>query len=157
MSVAVKMIRSGRHGRRLEVGMAATLRDGDLNPVDVDIEDISVSGFRMLTALPFDLGERFTIGITGLGMQSAVIARQFAEGYGCEFTESVSQSYIDRLQEFGNPENIAQFSVGESLQDEQDDSAAGDQRYPAKVRVAMIVGSATICWVLVLLAAKSVL
>uniref|UniRef100_UPI0035CBA8A1 PilZ domain-containing protein n=1 Tax=uncultured Sphingomonas sp. TaxID=158754 RepID=UPI0035CBA8A1 len=142
MALAAQMI-CGARADRLSVDLDATLRDAQARPIAVEIEDISATGFRMQTSTLLAVDDEITIGIAGLGMRPARVVRQQDTYYGCLFLESVPQAAIDLLQ-FGPQETVTQFTAARSYEPE---AAPRDDRYPLPVRLAIIVGLAAACWI----------
>jgi len=149
MTVAVNMICSERGARRLEVDIDATLRSAGGHRVDVELEDISISGFRMLTSVDLKDGELITIGLAGLGMQPAVVVRRMSGRYGCQFINAVSQSYVDRIQ-FEKPNTITPIVPGAPTSDTRARLPNADNQPPIGRRVIIILGLGIASWALAL-------
>ena len=89
MAFAAKLYQDDRSADRLAVDLSATLRKADLVPVDVGVEDLSASGFRIVTDEILPDGGEITIGISGLGRRRARVVRRDGNRFGCEFLEPV--------------------------------------------------------------------
>ena len=94
MAFAAKLYRDARSSDRIAVNLNATLRKSSSAPLDVAIEDLSVTGFRLVTDQALTNGTAVTIGISGLGRRAARIVRRDGKRFGCEFLEAVSASQL---------------------------------------------------------------
>ena len=94
MAFAAKLYRDARSSDRVAVNLNATLRKPSSAPVDVAIEDLSVTGFRLVTDEALTSGAVVTIGISGLGRRAARIVRRDGKRVGCEFLEAVSANEL---------------------------------------------------------------
>ena len=98
MALAAKLYRDERTADRQAVSLDATLRKPDQRPVDILIEDLSATGFRMTTKEAISLDDAISIGISGIGRRDARIVRRSGSSYGCEFVVSVDRAEIERAQ-----------------------------------------------------------
>ena len=94
MAFAAKLYRDARSSDRVAVNLNATLRKPSSAPVDVAIEDLSVTGFRLVTGEALTSGAVVTIGISGLGRRAARIVRRDGKRFGCEFLQSVDAAQL---------------------------------------------------------------
>jgi hypothetical protein len=85
MAVSARLYQDLRGSHRHNVAVESTLRDGTLRPFDVVVEDLSATGVRVPAVTPLAPGALITLGIPGIGMCNARVARVDARGYGCEF------------------------------------------------------------------------
>ncbi len=80
-----------RAADRQRVDLDGTLRhEDDHRPVDVMIEDVSATGFRMSCAERLPVNAVIWIGIAGLGRHQARIVRSGGGEYGCRFLTPIS-------------------------------------------------------------------
>lgn len=91
MSIAAKLYRDQRSGERYAVDLPATLRAHGDRPVDVAIDELSQSGFRLLSPTPLPATCDISIGIAGVGMRTVHVIRQSDGGYGCAFAAPLTQ------------------------------------------------------------------
>ncbi len=98
MGLAAKLYRDERAADRQAVALDATLRKPDQQPVDILIEDLSVTGFRMAGAARLALDAIVTVGISGVGRREARVVRQSDDHYGCEFLMPIAPAEIARAQ-----------------------------------------------------------
>lgn len=144
MAVAAQLI-CGARADRLSVELDATLRDARAQPIAVEIEDISASGFRMQTTTALAVDDEITIGIAGLGTRAAIVVRRQDGDYGCLFFQPVPQAEIDALR-LGPLETVTPFGPARAFAPA---AAPEIERYPVGRRVAIILGLATASWVVV--------
>ena len=85
MALAAKIHRSERGYERRPIDIASTLRDRDWTAIDVVIEDVSQTGFRIQQGPELALNEPITLGLPGMGTRAASVVRKTSGGYGCEF------------------------------------------------------------------------
>lgn len=85
MGIVAQLYRDARHGERYPVALEATLRDAGPVPFDAAIEDLSVSGFRVSAPAELTVGDEIAIGIAGIGVRKARVARSDGTVHGCEF------------------------------------------------------------------------
>lgn len=87
----------GRRAQRLDVRMKAALRQTGSTKFDVDVLDMSVSGFRFDTAYNLHEGARVWLTVPGLeGLESQVMWRQGFH-YGCAFTQPLHTAVFDHI------------------------------------------------------------
>ncbi|HEX8486533.1 PilZ domain-containing protein [Sphingomonas sp.] len=94
MAVNARLYRDLRGSPRYSVVMDSTLRDESLRPFDVVVEDLSATGVRVPAVADLDTGALITLGIRGIGMCNARVARVDDHGYGCEFLFPLSDDEL---------------------------------------------------------------
>lgn len=158
MVFATQMICLERGADRVRVELDTTMRDTDANPIDVSIDNFSASGFQMLSSVNLQVGETITVGLPGRGMERATVVRSAPGRYGCSFVYPVSESYVAQLRS-GTPNTVTPFPGVSSLAEIQHGAAvlSNDDRFPLKVRVAVILGLAATFWGLVIAAGALIL
>ncbi|MDP1028072.1 PilZ domain-containing protein [Sphingomonas sp. KR1UV-12] len=105
MALTAQLFRADdeRASDRQSVNLDGTLRQqDDHRPLDVMIEDLSTTGFRMSCSEPLTLDSTVTIGIAGLGRHTARVVRSAAPYYGCRFVVPVDISGADAIPSSGN-------------------------------------------------------
>lgn len=88
MALTAQLFRADdeRAADRQTVNLDGTLRqEDDCRPVDVTIDDLSATGFRMTCAERLPVNAMVSVGIAGLGRHSARVVRSSGEQYGCRF------------------------------------------------------------------------
>ncbi|MBL9068414.1 MAG: PilZ domain-containing protein [Sphingopyxis sp.] len=88
----------GRRSERAAVQARARFREPGLNPFDVDLFDLSSTGFRMVTSFRPDIGKHIWVNLPGLQPLEAVVRRAEGNNYGCEFVYPLHPSVAAHLQ-----------------------------------------------------------
>ena len=87
----------GRRAQRLDVRMKASLRETGCTKFNVDVLDMSVSGFRFETAYSIAPSTRVWLTIPGLAALEAVVAWQDRFRYGCYFVDPLHIAVFDHI------------------------------------------------------------
>lgn len=87
----------GRRAERLDVRMKASLRETGCTKFNVDVLDMSVSGFRFETAYSIAPSTRVWLTIPGLAALEAVVAWQDRFRYGCYFVVPFHIAVFDHI------------------------------------------------------------
>lgn len=87
----------GRRAQRLDVQMKASLRETGCTKFNVDVLDMSVSGFRFETAYSIAPSTRVWLTIPGLSALEAVVAWQDRFRYGCYFVNPLHIAVFDHI------------------------------------------------------------
>lgn len=96
--VSTKTAAQGRGAERAPVKARARFREPGFNPFDVDLYDLSSTGFRMVTYARPPLGKNIWVNLPGLQPLEAVIRRADGNNYGCEFVYPLHPSVAAHLQ-----------------------------------------------------------
>lgn len=91
MAIAAQLYQDDRSTERFRVELDATLRDPSHAPVDVVIEDLSATGFRVVTDATLELGDEIGLGLAGIGARRARVVWCGHDSYGCEFLSILSR------------------------------------------------------------------
>ncbi|MDB5701420.1 MAG: PilZ protein [Sphingomonadales bacterium] len=94
MALTAQLLRDDRRAERKELHVAGTLRHVGNIPIDVVVEDLSATGFRMLTQANLQLGEKVTVGIPGVGQRAAHVVRHTDNGFSCEFVDAIDARLV---------------------------------------------------------------
>src|SRR5882757_2130459 len=98
MALAAQLYRSlpgeRRTAERHPADIGATLRGSDGAPLDVQVHDLSTTGFRLETAEALSIGSIFWIGFTGAQINAASPLRLGADGYGCRFLIPITPAQL---------------------------------------------------------------
>lgn len=89
---------TGRRAERAPVQARARYREAGLNPFDVELFDLSSTGFRMVTFFRPQLGKHIWINLPGLQPLEAIVRRADGNSYGCEFVDPLHPSVAKHLQ-----------------------------------------------------------
>jgi hypothetical protein len=87
----------GRCAERLDVRMRASLRESGCTKFNVDVLDMSVSGFRFETAYSIAPSSRVWLTIPGLTALEAIVAWQDRYRYGCYFVDPLHIAVFDHI------------------------------------------------------------
>ena len=93
-----KTASQGRSAERAPVRGRARFREPGFNPFDVELFDLSSTGFRMVTFARPPLGKIIWVNLPGLQPLEAVIRRADGSNYGCEFIHPLHPSVAKHLQ-----------------------------------------------------------
>ncbi|WP_066716442.1 PilZ domain-containing protein [Sphingomonas pituitosa] len=155
MGIAARLYQDGRWAERHAVELEATLRDSDWAPVDVTIEDLSHGGFRVVAGAELKVGDAIALGIAGIGTREAKVVWGTAGIYGCEFVAPLTDADL-RTAVSGPvatpiafpktplPTPQATPPVVEGWR-----APAQEEKFSVRTRLAIIVGSAVLAWMLV--------
>jgi hypothetical protein len=88
----------GRGAERAPVTGRARYREPGLNPFDVELFDLSSTGFRMVTFSRPQIGKHIWINLPGLEPLEAIVRRADGNDYGCEFVYPLHPSVAKHLQ-----------------------------------------------------------
>jgi hypothetical protein len=87
----------GRRAERLDVHMKASLRESGCTKFNVEVLDMSVSGFRFETAYSIAPSSRVWLTIPGLAALEAIVAWQDRYRYGCYFVDPLHIAVFDHV------------------------------------------------------------
>ncbi len=90
--------KGGRGAERAPVAARARFREPGLNPFDVELFDLSSTGFRMITSFRPQIGKHIWVNLPGLQPLEAVVRRADGNNYGCEFVNPLHISVAQHLQ-----------------------------------------------------------
>jgi len=93
-----KTASQGRRAERAPVRGHARFREPGFNPFDVELFDLSSTGFRMVTFFRPQIGKHIWINLPGLQPLEAVVRRADGNNYGCEFVLPLHPSVAKHLQ-----------------------------------------------------------
>ena len=97
-SANTKMPAKGRRAERSPVRARARFREPGFNPFDVELYDLSSTGFRMVTFSRPQIGKAIWVSLPGLQPLEAIIRRADGNNYGCEFVHPLHPSVAKHLQ-----------------------------------------------------------
>ena len=84
-----------RASLRKSIVRASTLRIDAALPMDVVVEDLSITGFRYSSEEPVAAGELVRVGLAGSGQADAKVIWRDGVRHGARFTRALAQSTID--------------------------------------------------------------
>jgi hypothetical protein len=88
----------GRRAQRTDVSARARLREAGVNPFDVDLFDLSATGFRFFSYSPPAVDTRLWVNLPGLQLLEAVVRRVDGTNCGCEFVSPLHPSVTQHIQ-----------------------------------------------------------
>ena len=88
---------SGRTAERRVVGIRAQLRETGGGRFDVDVEDLSVTGFRVDTIYRVPVGAHVFLMIPTFTALEATVAWVNAKGYGCHFVQPLHPAVFETI------------------------------------------------------------
>jgi hypothetical protein len=86
-----------RTAMRLPVGIKATFREQGLNRMDVDVVDLSATGFCINTVYRVRVGQRVWLAIPTLKPMEAVVRWSDGQNHGCEFSSPMHPAVVDHV------------------------------------------------------------
>lgn len=87
-----------RRAERAPVTARARFREAGFNPFDVELFDLSFTGFRMVTFARPQIGKQIWVTLPGLQSLEAIVRRADGNEYGCEFLYPLHPSVAKHLQ-----------------------------------------------------------
>lgn len=90
--------KAARGAERAPVRARARYREPGLNPFDVELYDLSSTGFRMITCFRPQIGKRIWVNLPGLQPLEAIVRRSDGNNYGCEFLHPLHPAVAAHLQ-----------------------------------------------------------
>ncbi len=91
-----------RHALRRAVKMKAHLRDRGNTRFEIEVVDLSVTGFRAQTSFTLWPGTTVWLTLPGLAALEAVVAWRDKYRYGCAFSKPLHQAVFDHIVALGN-------------------------------------------------------
>lgn len=92
-----------RRSQRARIAARARFREAGANPYEVEIDDLSATGFRMVSYTRPRIGTRIWVTIPGLQTLEAVVRRSDANNHGCEFVLPLHPSVAQHFQSHLKP------------------------------------------------------
>lgn|GEM_PF-785394 len=93
-----------RRSRRAAIKARARFREAGANPYEVEIDDLSATGFRMISYTRPRTGTRIWVTLPGLQSLEAVIRRSEGNNHGCEFVIGLHPAVAEHLQSLLRPQ-----------------------------------------------------
>lgn len=88
----------GRKAQRRPISARARFREVGANPYEVEIEDLSATGFRMTSYTRPRIGTRIWVSLPGLQSLEAIVRRTDGNSHGCEFINPLHPSVAEHMQ-----------------------------------------------------------
>src|SRR3546814_194507 len=103
MGLAVQLQIEQRSGDRRDVTIPATIRKTDA-PIDVEIENLSTTGFRATLSAELEQGDSVSIGAAWMGRRTASVVWKMHPRYGFAFDTPLKTSEVLAAQAIENVE-----------------------------------------------------
>lgn len=87
----------GRNAPRRRVRIRALVRESGSSRVDIDVVDLSATGFRFESYYRFAPGTRVFLSIPSLQPLEAIVAWQGGSAYGCQFVRPLHKAVFDTI------------------------------------------------------------
>lgn len=142
MGLVAYLYRDSRWGERHQVERDATLRDPDWSPIDVTVEDLSESGFRVTAPTDLAVGAEIGLGLSGIGLRQARVVRRAENLYGCEFLIPLTTAEL-KAALAGPPTTPVALPIDSPILGEEEEHP---ERLPLMMRVVAISVSAAAAW-----------
>lgn len=91
MGLAARIQIDDRFGERREVAIPGTIRK-EAAPIDVEIENLSITGFRATLGSELQQGDSITIGAAWMGRRAASVVWAKHPSYGFVFDQPLSEA-----------------------------------------------------------------
>jgi PilZ domain len=87
----------GRAAERKPVGISAQLREAGGSRMDIDVLDLSRTGFRTACIYNVPVGARVYLTIPSFSAMEAVVAWRDGAGFGCKFAQPLHPAVFDMI------------------------------------------------------------
>ena len=150
------MQRLQRNSKRHQLNRTSTLRSEDGRPVDVILENMSITGFKIFTEVEIAVGEAIVIGLAGVGVRSAKVVWSENGHAGCAFDSPLT--WLE-LQETEKARTVIEATFPTHLVPTDaalmmDDLTIASTRLPSPYRLAAIIVASVASWGLFFILAK---
>ena len=152
MAIAAQLYQDGREAERHRVEFDATLRDPAFMPLDVVIEDLSTSGFRVVTDTILPLAAEIGLGLAGIGTHRARVVWRSDGIYGCEFLAPLKDADLRLALSAPSSEPLVLPSPdpGDALPDAEEEHWRDEQSgLSLRGRLYSIIAAAIVAWIVV--------
>ena len=86
-----------RAAERRRVTISARVREAGTTGIDIDVVDLSATGFRFESLYGFALGARVFLSLPTLSPLEAVVAWRSGPAYGCQFIRPLHPSVFEMI------------------------------------------------------------
>lgn len=145
MAIAAQLFVGGRRYERAAVDLDGTLRDTAWQPIDVEVVDLSVSGFRARLPVPMAIGDQVSIGIAGLGVNKAQVVRAEPGSVACRFARDLPANYLQNLR-VPEPEQIVPAANLIAANERALSAIASPAHFAPRTRLLILIALATAGW-----------
>ena len=141
----------------MAIDLRGSIRPDPTTPIDVDVVDLSVDGFRMSIDTKMEIGAPLSLGLGGMGMVPARVAWSADGQYGCEFVTPLTPEQF-ASGKAGADVAFLQFGgiriepkAPQALGEDTWQTFESVERWPGIVRVASLAAAIAITWGSILL------
>ncbi|HEU0066958.1 MAG TPA: hypothetical protein VFQ57_06930 [Sphingomonas sp.] len=97
MALVAQLYNENRSGDRHSVDLGGAVARGLGRPVDVLVDELSVSGFRMISGVPVATGATIGVTIGDLGRRQVIVVRQSGSRLGCAFVAPITNAELENM------------------------------------------------------------
>ena len=97
MSHAAPQVQDARAAERRRVSLRALVREAGSARIDIDMVDLSATGFRFECFYGFAVGARVFLTIPTLQPLEAVVAWRGGSQFGCRFVKPMHQAVFETI------------------------------------------------------------
>jgi hypothetical protein len=144
MALAAQLYRDDRGADRFRVDFDATLRDPESLPLDVVVEDLSASGFRVVTNVDLPVGVEVGLGLSGIGTHRARVIWHDRGAYGCELVMPLTSMELNTA--LSAPSSAPVTLPSAAMWVPPADEVHPVAQWSPRVRVLAITASAICAW-----------
>lgn len=148
MALAATLFRAMRGYDRLLFDVAGISRDRASGVIDVVIENVSRTAFRIRPGPALGVGERITVDLFEMEPLGATVVRQTSHGYSCEFDIPLDSDTLNRLLASSAVEHSA------TLRARVMRIPSAERPYSRKIRMLGAIGFVITSWALIAFAIK---
>ena len=105
MGLAARIQIDDRFGERREVAIPGTIRK-EAAPIDVEIENLSITGFRATLGSELNQGDSITIGAAWMGRRAASVVWAKHPSYGFVFDQPLTEAEFASADAVSNVQPI---------------------------------------------------
>jgi len=125
MMVTTGETHEARTAARRATMAPSTLRAENVAATDVTVVDLSQTGFRIATAVPLQVGDEISIGLSGVGTRRAYVAWRRDGEYGCAFDQPLE---IKEAQDAFTSASVVRLGSAEQVADATRTRDKGDMQ-----------------------------
>jgi hypothetical protein len=94
MKFVVAMQSERRSAERQSLAIGTVVEDRTAKPSIVLMDEVSATGFRVVAAVPFAIGEQITVDLPVVGERRASVVHQTGMRFGCSFAAALTDEEL---------------------------------------------------------------
>lgn len=150
MAIAAALYRDGRTAERHVVALDGTLRDPDLKPIDILVDDLSLTGFRIPAEPGLEPADLVSLGLAGVGIRSARVVRRDGESLGCAFLSPLGEDQLAAALD-ATASRVIELETARAYPSPMTPAPdASPRRLRAPLRLLVVAGLAAVSWATVI-------